>query len=94
MTSGLQRGSNVDANVDKFMVIPFDRLKQFNQKLKSPMFSERFIKDNWKIIFFEILIEEYNKTKNKTKVVAPSIVSLLLPSIVMSFVLLMPFLID
>lgn len=66
MTSGLQRGSNVDSKVNKYMIIPFDRLKQLNQKMKSPMFSESFIKDNWKIIFFEILTEEYIKTKNKT----------------------------
>ena len=66
MTSGLQRGSNIDESVVKFLVIPEEREEQFLKKLKSPMFYDRFIKDNWKVVYFRALVEEYSKHKGKT----------------------------
>lgn len=68
MTSALQRGSNVDSKVPKFIAIPYDRKKQLTQKLKSPMFRERFDEDNWKVFYFEILKAEYMKHKSQTKI--------------------------
>ena len=44
MTSGLQRGSNLPADVPKTMVIPEEREKDFERKMKSPLFSEHFEK--------------------------------------------------
>lgn len=68
MTSGLQRGSNVESSVPKFLVLPEERETQLMQKLKSPMFSERFTQDNWKILYFGALREEYSKHKGQTDI--------------------------
>lgn len=68
MTSALQRGSNVEQSVDKIMLYPVDRQNQFNQKMKSPLFSERFDSDNWKIILFDVLYSKWNKTKRDTDI--------------------------
>ena len=68
MTSGLQRGSNVENSVPKFLVIPEEREAQFSQKMKSPMFSERFNSDNWKIIYCGALTEEFLKHRGKTDI--------------------------
>jgi DNA modification methylase len=63
MTSALQRGSNIDSMVPKVMLYPVDRQNQFNQKMKSPLFGERFISDNWKTILFDVLYANWNKSK-------------------------------
>jgi 16S rRNA G966 N2-methylase RsmD len=68
MTSALLRGSNIEQSIPKYMIIPFDREKQFNQKYKSPLFHDRFKSDNWNLIYFEILREEYLKHKSKTNI--------------------------
>jgi len=68
MTSGLQRGSNVEPSVPKFLVLPEERETQLLQKLKSPMFSERFSQDNWKILYFGALREEFSKHKGQTDI--------------------------
>jgi len=68
MTSGLQRSSNVGSNVPKFLVIPEERETQLIQKLKSPMFAERFGDDSWKVLYFGTLKEAYGKHKGKTKI--------------------------
>jgi hypothetical protein len=66
MTSGLQRGSNLPANVPKTMVIPEEREKDFQRKMKSPLFSEHFNKDNWTLAYFDALRNAFTKTKAKT----------------------------
>lgn len=68
MTSGLQRGSNIDSSVPKFLVMPEERETQLIQKMKSPMFIERFRDDNWKVIYFGALSEEYARSKGKTNI--------------------------
>jgi len=68
MTSGLQRGSNVEPSVPKFLVLPEERETQLLQKLKSPMFSERFAHDSWKILYFGALREEFSKHKGQTEI--------------------------
>lgn len=73
MTDALRRGSNVASGVPKLLFMPEDREPQFLRKLKSPMFAERFKKDNWKVVFFEALQAEYSKHKGKTDV--PSLVN-------------------
>lgn len=74
MMSALMRGSNVDAAVDKFMIIPEERETQFNNKMTSPLFREHFENENWKIIFFDALRAAY--TKEKTNLDIYSIVNL------------------
>jgi 16S rRNA G966 N2-methylase RsmD len=66
MTSGLQRGSNLPASVPKTMVIPEERENDFERKMKSPLFSEHFTKDNWTLVYFGALREAFTKTKAKT----------------------------
>ncbi|MEW6376032.1 MAG: DNA methyltransferase [Thermodesulfobacteriota bacterium] len=65
MTSALVRGSNIDSKVPKYLVIPEEREEQFRRKQKSPMFSERFEKDNWKLLFFDSIRHSYKKLKSK-----------------------------
>ena len=67
MTSGLQRGSNLPAEIPKTMVIPEERENDFERKMKSPLFSEHFAKDNWTLAYFNALREAYTKTKAKTE---------------------------
>jgi DNA modification methylase len=64
MTSALQRGSNVDAQVPKIMLFPLDRYHQFERKMKNPLFYERFKYDNWNFLLFEELIRSWNKPWN------------------------------
>jgi 16S rRNA G966 N2-methylase RsmD len=66
MTSGLQRGSNLPAAIPKTMVIPEEREQDFERKMKSPLFSEHFEKDNWTLAYFNALREAFTKTKAKT----------------------------
>jgi hypothetical protein len=66
MTSGLQRGSNLPATVPKTMVIPEEREPDFERKMKSPLFSEHFEKDNWTLAYFNALREAFTKTKGRT----------------------------
>lgn len=68
MTSGLQRGSNIESDVPKYLVISEEREAQLSQKLKSPMFAERFRNDNWRVLYFGTLGEAYNKRKGKTEI--------------------------
>jgi 16S rRNA G966 N2-methylase RsmD len=65
MTSGLVRGSNLPADVPKYLVIPEEREAQLKRKMKSPMFSERFELDRWKVLFFDALRTNYKKLKNE-----------------------------
>jgi hypothetical protein len=65
MTSGLVRGSNIDSAVSKYLVMPEEREEQFKRKQKSPMFAERFEKDNWNLLFFDAIRHLYKKLKSK-----------------------------
>jgi len=66
MTSGLQRGSNLPQNVPKTMVIPEEREKDFERKMKSPLFSGHFEGDNWTLAYFNALREAFTKSKAET----------------------------
>lgn len=65
MTSALLRGSNIDSDVQKYLVIPEEREEQFKRKKKSPMFVERFEKDNWNLLYFDTIRHQYKKLKSK-----------------------------
>lgn len=66
MSSGLVRGSNLPREVPKYLVIPEEREDQLKRKMKSPMFADHFILDNWKILFFDTVRTNYKKLKNRT----------------------------
>ena len=68
MTSALRRVSNVANEVPKYMIIPQDREAQFLRKMKSPLFYEHFKNENWHLLYFEKLKEEYSKHKRKTDI--------------------------
>jgi DNA modification methylase len=74
MTSGLVRGSNIDSMVSKYLVIPEEREEQFVRKQKSPMFAERFEKDNWNLLFFDAIRHQYKKLRSK-QITLDSIIS-------------------
>jgi len=63
MTEALKRGSNIEAGVPKYLVLPQEREDQLLRKLRSPLFSEYFEKDSWKCLFFEALERAYQKEK-------------------------------
>ncbi|MDI7258869.1 MAG: DNA methyltransferase [Thermodesulfobacteriota bacterium] len=65
MTSALVRGSNIDSEVPKYLVIPEEREEQFKRKQKSPMFAEQFEKDNWNLLYFDSIRQLYKKLKSK-----------------------------
>ncbi|MCX6149056.1 MAG: DNA methyltransferase [Ignavibacteriales bacterium] len=65
MTSALQRGSNVSNEIKKVMLIPIDREKQFNQKMKSPMFYNSFTNENWNTVLFDVLYNNWFKFRSK-----------------------------
>lgn len=65
MTSALQRGSVTDSNIPKYMLFPSDRLKQFERKMNTPMFSERFASDNWRFIIFDQFYKAWNRRKGE-----------------------------
>ncbi len=66
MTSGLQRGSNLPADVPKTMAIPEERERDHQRKMQSPLFSEHFAKDNWNLLFFDAFREAFSKNKTRT----------------------------
>jgi hypothetical protein len=68
MTSGLQRGSNLPADVPKTMVIPEEREADFERKMKSPLFGEHFQNGGWTLLYFNALRETFTKTKTKTAI--------------------------
>ncbi len=61
MTSALLRGSNIEGGIKKAMFFPAEREKQFERKMKSPMFEERFKSDNWSYIVTDGLYEAWQK---------------------------------
>jgi 16S rRNA G966 N2-methylase RsmD len=66
MTSGLQRGSNLVANIPKTMVIPEERERDHERKMRSPLFSEHFVNDNWNLLFFDAFRQAFAKHRTKT----------------------------
>jgi len=63
MTEALKRGSNIEAAVPKYLVIPQDREDDLRRKQRSPLFAERFQSDSWNPIFCERLERESPKLK-------------------------------
>ena len=47
------------------MVIPEEREADYERKMKSPLFSEHFQKDNWTLVYFNALREAFTKTRDR-----------------------------
>ena len=68
ITSALLRGSNLEKFIKKVMILPADRMKQLDRKMKSPLFHERYEGDNWSIILFDVLYKQWDKDKAKMNI--------------------------
>ena len=68
MTSALQRGSNLPAEVPKIMVVPEERESEFNRRMESPLFKDSFTKHNWKLLFFDTFRKAFSRTKAATEI--------------------------
>jgi len=68
ITSALERGSNLPdrKNTKKMILIPKDRAKLLNRKIREPMFKDTFILDKWQVAFYEEL-EKFSHKKNITE---------------------------
>lgn len=63
MTEALKRGSSLDSNIPKYLVIPQDREGQLQRKCRSPLFGDRFEKDSWNYIFFDALNDAFSSRR-------------------------------
>lgn len=68
MTSALQRGSSLPEGTPKIMVLPEERQPDFNRKMLAPLFNEYYVKDQWRLLYFDKLRDEYTKTKDATQI--------------------------
>ena len=67
--SAIIRGSNIlDGEVERFIVIPEERLETFNNKINVPALRERIQKENWRFILYDKLKIFFHDTKRKKKV--------------------------
>ena len=55
-------------SVPKTMVIPEERERDFERKMKSPLFSEHFNNDGWTLLYFGAFRQAFTQTKAKTAV--------------------------
>jgi len=65
LTEALDRGSNTPHDVNRYMVIPEEREKKLESKMKSPMFNKQFTQDNWKILYYDTIRVNVGKIKSK-----------------------------
>ena len=65
VTSALERGSHIEEAIGRYILLPDERHALLERKLKMPMFSERFRKDGWKIIYYDYFKLKYSDLKNK-----------------------------
>ena len=66
MTSGLQRGSNLPANVLKIMVLPEEREADLERKMQSPLFRQHFEGESWRLLYFDAFRNAFSKQREKT----------------------------
>lgn len=65
MTGALLRGSNLDMDIPKYLVIPEEREIQFQNKMASPLFEQHFRKENWQVLYFDAIRNGYLKSKDQ-----------------------------
>jgi DNA modification methylase len=61
LTDAIIRASYIPYPVKKFMLLPLDRNRLLHRKLHSPLFSEIFQREDWKILYYEDLRKLQNK---------------------------------
>lgn len=65
MTSGLQRGSNLPADIPKVMVLPEEREADFDRKMQSPLFRQHFEDESWRLLYFDTFRAAFSKQREK-----------------------------
>ncbi|MCI0496548.1 DNA adenine methylase, partial [candidate division KSB1 bacterium] len=65
MTGALLRGSNLDKDIPKFLVIPEEREAQLQNKMASPLFEQHFQTESWQVLYFDAIRNGYLKDKDK-----------------------------
>jgi hypothetical protein len=64
--SAIVRGSSIlDAKVKRFIVIPDERLRTFNDRLNLPVLQERIKQEKWKYILYDTLKVFFDQFKRK-----------------------------
>ncbi len=65
MTSALLRGSNLDKDIPKYLVIPEERDIDLQNKMASPLFEQHFKNESWQVLYFDAIRNGYLKYKDK-----------------------------
>ncbi|MCU0643622.1 MAG: hypothetical protein MUC94_05120, partial [bacterium] len=65
MTGALLRGSNLDKDIPKYLIIPEEREAQLQNKMASPLFEQHFQAENWQVLYFDAIRNGYLKDKDK-----------------------------
>ena len=65
MTGALLRGSNLDKDIPKYLVIPEERVIQLQNKMASPLFEQHFRTENWQVLYFDAIRNGYLKDKDQ-----------------------------
>jgi hypothetical protein len=64
--SAIVRGSSIpDITVKRFIVIPDERLRTFNDRLNVPVLQDRIKQENWKYILYDVLKVFFDHLKRK-----------------------------
>ena len=67
MTEALRRASCIPYSTAKYMILPDERANQFARKMKSPMFSQQYNNDGWKVIYYNALYNNEKLLKSGSK---------------------------
>jgi 16S rRNA G966 N2-methylase RsmD len=65
VTEAIVRGANVPYQVERFIVIPEERARLLDKRLKEPVLAERVNKDKWQRIYYSNLEDFYTSTLRK-----------------------------
>lgn len=63
MTSALLRGSNLSKPVRRYLVIPEEREVQLGNKMRSPLFADRYRDDGWRTLHYDYLVQSQGRLR-------------------------------
>lgn len=67
--SAIVRGSSIPSTqVKRFMVIPDEKLRSFNERLNLPILQERITQEHWKYMLYDHLKAYFDGLKRKKQV--------------------------
>ena len=72
--SAIVRGSSIpNTTVKRFMVIPDERLRSFNERLNVPVLQERIKEEKWRYILYDTLKVYFDHVKRKKQLTADEV---------------------